>query len=306
MNELTRQFLEDLFSSNELNRLPESYGGGRIFATPLMGISKGDDSIFKRFKEVVAPEQLTPSEMWVASGFPDERNLVSRLRIVSIIFPYVKMIREISKKETKIPAEIYCVGRNYANAFMTDVLKQTVRFFQDNGYRAIAGMLSDAYNIKIDFVDGNVKMSSSWSERHIAFAAGLGTFSLHEGLITEAGCNIRVTSVITDAPLEVTPRRSDDPYANCLYYTKGTCRACEKRCPAGAITKDGHDKEKCWLYGQMIAKEMEKRLGLILKPHYRRINGVYRQTSRPPVGCAFCQFDVPCTDKNPIVAAQLE
>ena len=42
MNKEVQRFLEDLFSSNELNRLPEAYGGGRIFGTPLMGVSLVD------------------------------------------------------------------------------------------------------------------------------------------------------------------------------------------------------------------------------------------------------------------------
>ena len=51
MNEEVQSFLEELFSSNELNRLPEAYGGGRIFDTPLIGVSRGDDHIFNKFIE---------------------------------------------------------------------------------------------------------------------------------------------------------------------------------------------------------------------------------------------------------------
>ncbi|MBW2051134.1 MAG: hypothetical protein JRI85_02685, partial [Deltaproteobacteria bacterium] len=126
MNEQVRLFANDLFSSSELNRLPERYGGGRIFAEPLLGVSRGDDHIFQKYKEVVAPEHLTPAEMWIQSDLPGQENLAAALRIVSIVFPYAGRIREESKTAEKIPAEIYCVGRNYANAFMKDVLKRTV------------------------------------------------------------------------------------------------------------------------------------------------------------------------------------
>jgi epoxyqueuosine reductase len=301
MNQQVRHFLEDLFASNPLNRLPEKYGGGRIFDAPLMGVSRGDDHIFRKFKEVVAPEHLTPSEMWLASGLPDDENLVPRLRVLSIIFPYVGRIREEGKKAEGMPAEIYCLGRNYANEFMRDVLKQTVSFFEGRGHHAVAGMISPAF--KLITKNDPMRVYAVWSERHIAFAAGLGTFSLHEGLITEAGCNVRVTSVITDAPLEITPRKSDDPYANCLYYAKGACRECEKRCPAdGAITEEGHNKFQCWVHGRIVAKEMNARLGSILKLHYRRVND--EDTYSYPVGCAFCQFGVPCMDRNPMAVAQ--
>jgi len=300
MNADTISFIEELFSKNDLNRLPASYGGGRIFATPLIGVSRGDDLIFNKFKEVVAAEHLTPLEMWLKSGLTAEKSLNRRLRILSIIFPYVDRIREESKYVTDMPAEIYSLGRNYANEFMEDVLKQTVIFFQDRGFRATAGMLSPAFQIMVR--ENPFRVYSAWLERHIAFAAGLGTFSLHEGLITEAGCNIRVTSVITDAPLQATPRKSDQPYANCLYYAQKKCRKCEERCPANAINKDGHDKLKCDLYGRVVEKEMTQRLRKLLKPHYYRIDG--KDNWVYPVGCAFCQFGVPCTSKNPMVKLQ--
>lgn len=301
MNEQVRRFLEELFATNELNRLPEKYGGGLIFDTPLMGVSRGDDHIFEKFKDVVAPEHLTPAEMWLASGLPNDNGLTARLRIVSIIFPYVGRIREEGKNAEGMPAEIYCVGRNYANEFMIDVLRRTVGFFEERGHRAVAGMTSPAF--KLITKNDPLRVYSVWSERHMAFAAGLGTFSLHEGLITEVGCNIRVTSVITDAPLEVTRRASDDPYANCLYYAKGACRECEKRCPGdGAITEEGHNKLQCYLYGRVVEKEMGQRLQPILKPHHRRVND--EDTYSYPVGCAFCQFGVPCTDRNPMAAAR--
>ncbi|MFX1451724.1 MAG: hypothetical protein ACFFCM_12820 [Promethearchaeota archaeon] len=296
MNEQVQKFLEQLFASNELNRLPESYGGGRIFSTPLIGVSRGDDPIFQKFKEVVAPKHLTPAEMWLINGLTDEEELASRLHILSIVCPYTKEIREASIGAKDLPAEIYCIGRNYTNPFKIDIMEKTIKYFEDQGYRATAGMLSEAFNIYPGFY-------STWSERHIAFAAGLGTFSLHEGLITEVGCNVRLCSVITDAPLKVTPRKNDDPYANCLYYAKGTCKKCVEKCPIGAISEKGHDKVKCRTLGSKIERIMNKRLGTILKPHYRRIDGQYFK-QRPPVGCAFCQFSVPCMDKNPMAIEQ--
>lgn len=296
MNTKVQQFLDELFAVNQLNRLPEQYGGGRIFASPTIGVAKGDDAIFARFKAVVGPRHLTPAQMWLQSGLPEVPDLAARLRIVSIIFPYADRIRAASETARKMPAEIYCVGRNFANAFMDDVLAKTVAFFQANGFQATSGMRSPAFQIIVD--EDLPSIYSTWSERHMAFAAGLGTFSLHEGFISQIGCNIRLTSVITDAPLKVTLRKSDDPYANCLYYTSGKCKKCADRCPADALSEAGHDKLKCYLYGRMIQQEMAGRLGGLLKPHLRYINGEEQWSY--PVGCAFCQFDVPCMEKNPV------
>jgi hypothetical protein len=301
MNALVSKFLQELFASNKLNRLPEEYAGGPFFDAPIIGVAHGDDPIFGRYKELVGPEHMTPAEMWTASGLPGTPDLASRLRVLAILFPYIDRIREESKDVEVMPAEIYSVARNYANEFIEDVMKRAVKFFEDQGHRAAAGALSPAFQV---IAKGDpIRFYSTWSERHMAFAAGLGTFSLHEGFISEAGCNIRVASVTTDAPLEVTPRASDEPYANCLYYAKETCRECEKRCPADAINEDGHDKFECWKYGRVVEEEMTKRIAeSILKPHYRNVNDT--DTYSYPVGCAFCQFGVPCTAKNPTAPAQ--
>lgn len=296
MNVQARQFVEEFFASNQLNRLPETYGGGRIFDTPIIGVSRGDDPIFFKYKEVVGPEHLTPAEMWVQSGRSGNKNQAERLRILSIVFPYVNRIREESKNKKDMPAEIYCVSRNFANAFMDDVLKGTVSFFQGQGFQATAGIQSKAFQIIVK--EDPFRIYSVWSERHIAFAAGLGTFSLHEGLITEVGCNVRLASVITDAPLEVTPRGSDEPYANCLHYAKEKCSKCAQRCPGAAISEKGHDKAKCRLYIKKIREEMTGRLGSILKPYRRFIDG--REEVTYQTGCAFCQFNVPCMERNPM------
>ncbi|MFX1301771.1 MAG: hypothetical protein ACFFBV_01300 [Promethearchaeota archaeon] len=296
MNDKINQFLGNLFETSELNRLHKKYGGGRIFSNPRIGVAQGDDPIFQKFKEVISPEHLTPFELWLTEN--QERVPASKLRVISIVFPFVDKIREESKNVIKLrrvtlPAEVYSVGRNYANPFKKEVCRLIIEFLNKKGYRAVAGMLSESFTI---IAKG--RFYSNWSERHIAFATGLGTFSLHEGLITEVGCNIRLASIVTDAPLKITPRKSDNPYGNCLYYSEGTCRKCEERCPGNAIDENGHDKIKCYEYGQKVARRIISRIGPILKPHIRRVNGKLRPATFP-VGCAFCQFGVPCMDKNP-------
>lgn len=292
-----KHFLMVWFASSELNRLHKNYGGGRIFSEPIIGVAKGNDPIIERFKEVVASEHLSPLELWSFEG--QETIPASDLRIVSIIFPYVEKIRKESKNITELPrvtlpADIYSVGRNYANEFKQETCRQVINFLKEEGYNAVSGMLSEAFNIMT-----KGQLYSTWSERHYAFAAGLGTFSLSDALITEVGCNVRLASVVTDAPLEITPRRSDDPFVNCLYYAKGTCRKCEEKCPDNAIDENGHNKNQCYYYGRKINRKMNMRIGKILKPHRRHINGEWKD-QEPPVGCAFCQFNVPCMDKNPV------
>jgi epoxyqueuosine reductase len=108
-------------------------------------------------------------------------------------------------------------------------------------------------------------------------------------------------SLLTHAPFEVTPRKTEDPYAYCLFYAKGICRQCAQRCPGGAITEKGHDKLACLRFLKAIEKEFNEKLGSVLKPDLKKVND--QVTTTYPVGCAFCQFGTPCMDKNPMTEA---
>ncbi|MCD8493216.1 MAG: hypothetical protein LRY51_15700, partial [Geovibrio sp.] len=111
----------------------------------------------------------------------------------------------------------------------------------------------------------------------------LGTFSLSDGFITEAGIAVRIGSVIVQADIEPDKRTYEHHLGNCLFHTTGKCRACMKRCPAGAITDEGHNKEVCMKYIRDITvKYTEKMTGF-------KVNA-----------CGLCQAGVPCERRNPM------
>ena len=112
---------------------------------------------------------------------------------------------------------------------------------------------------------------SNWSERHAAFIAGLGTFSLSKHLITEKGVSGRFGSLITDLPLTVTPRPYTDPYEYCTF-----CGACRKRCPVDAIGPQEKDNRIC--------SDFQKGI---------------RERFAPRYGCGKCQLSVPCETRRP-------
>jgi epoxyqueuosine reductase len=297
LNNNLLEFLKEEFTSSKLNMLPDAYGGGKIFATPLIGVAKANDPIFQKYKESLGTEHLNPLEMWLAN----DQNYVStsELSVISIVFPFVDKIRKEGKNylvlpRITLPAEIYTVARNYGNEFKRETVKNIIRFFEQKGFNATSGLLSDAYSIVM-----KKEFYTTWSERYIAFAAGLGTLGLHEGLITDVGCNIRLASVITNAPLMVTPRRSNEPYANCLYFAKGLCKECAKKCPVNAITDKGYNKIKCNKYRMKVARKAIPRYSSILKSESRRVNWKLNEDTYI-VGCELCQFGVQCTDKNPM------
>jgi len=85
--------------------------------------------------------------------------------------------------------------------------------------------------------------------------------------------------------LPASPRTAENPYSNCLFYVDGSCTACILRCPAGAITEEGHDKIKCQAYLRDIG-------------YSAALKGGY-DNDKSVAGCGLCQTKVPCEYRIP-------
>jgi len=88
--------------------------------------------------------------------------------------------------------------------------------------------------------------------------------------------------VVCNLALPPTPRPYANHYANCLFLSRGICKKCVARCPAGAISEKGHDKVKCGAYLNEM-REIAKRQG--------RTEGYI---GKAYLGCGFCQTGVSC------------
>lgn len=125
-------------------------------------------------------------------------------------------------------------------------------------------------------------ITSKWSERHIAHAAGLGTFGFCDALITPVGKAHRLGSIIIRLQLEPDKRPYTDIHEYCLYYKDKSCLACVRRCTIGALTINGHDKLKCRTYLRGAATEYNRK--------YYHLDGY---------GCGMCQTNIPCENGIP-------
>jgi len=258
------------------NRMPES-DNTPCFDEPLVQFADGDDPIFTEYKTIIAPTHLTPREALIKAYGKGNITVPEHVSVISWILPITEKTREANRKETRQPSRIWAYTRHYGEKFNDALREYMVAFLTGMGYLSAAPMLQPYFKTY-----ANEKgRYSNWSERHVAYAAGLGTFSLSDGFITESGIAMRCGSVVTDMGLPPSPRLATGPYANCLFYTNGKCIACIARCPAGAITEDGHDKIKCYTFlhegiGHLMA---EYGVGL--------------------TGCGLCQTKVPCEFRNP-------
>ncbi|HTX68434.1 MAG TPA: hypothetical protein VMH50_04735 [Thermoleophilia bacterium] len=243
------------------------------FAAPLVGVAGGADPLFIDFKRHVGPDHWTPAEAF-AAGFPRAAAAPEDLAVVSWILPHAEATRRANRRETVLPAERWALGKRNGEALNDALRDRVVGLLAETGVDAVAPVRLPAWS--------SGPVSSVWSERHAAYAAGLGTFGLCDGLITPLGKAMRCGSVVVRSDLAPTPRPCTDHHAYCLAYSEDRCRACAARCPAGAITATGHDKDACRAYLAKIRSEfVEPTLGISTD------------------ACGLCQTGVPCEDRVP-------
>ena len=249
---------------------------------PLVGFSSGDDPIYQFFKEDIGPFYWTPQEIFKLI-FPESAIKPDELSVISWVLPHTESIKADLRKKKKTPSEKWIRARQYGGEFIEEMSRHVADTLTKSGYPAFVPALTEVFNPMVKQSE-RYGMSSSWSERHAAYASGLGTFGLCDGLITPVGKAIRCGSIIARIKVPPTPRPYKDHHAYCLHYTKGTCGMCTKRCPAGAVTKSGHDKRKCATQCMATNAYAAKELGLPPKSY----------------GCGFCQTGVPCESRIPV------
>jgi epoxyqueuosine reductase len=250
----------------------------RAWEDPLVGFSSGADPLYEQYKEVVGPFHWTPSEA-LTLAWPGIKVEPQDLTVISWVLPQTEATRADNRKETVYPAERWARSRIFGEEFNVKLRKHMVKSLKQQGYEAVAPLLLPQWQTRDS---DRYVISSVWSERHAAYASGLGTFGLCDGLITPKGKAVRIGTVVARLQIPPTARPYTDHHAYCLYFTEGICSKCIERCPVGAITQAGHDKTNCRQH---------------LKPVTE--NYVKSNFGFDGYGCGLCQTGVPCENKIP-------
>ncbi|MCF8106898.1 MAG: 4Fe-4S ferredoxin [Desulfohalobiaceae bacterium] len=278
----TAQWIEEEVRAFVSSSRENSLRSGRpepAFAEPLLGIARGDDPLFQDFKDHVGEFHWTPVEAF-GLAFPGEEIRGEDLSVISWVLPQTSQTKDDNRRQTRYPAERWARARIYGERFNVALREHVVRTLSKEGHQALAPMLLSQWQWRDSTRYG---FASTWSERHAAFAAGLGTFGLCAGLITPAGKAMRLGSVIARLRLEPSPRPYSDHRQYCLFYSQGTCGKCMDRCPVGAITRQGKDKNRCVNHLRPGTSE------------YVKANFGF-----DGYGCGLCQTGVPCESKIPV------
>lgn len=275
-NDDFRNLVMELFLKADGNTLTKDIAlredliGLAMFDAPLIGVSSADDPIYDAFLDpkAIGPWYVKPSG-W----------LTGAKTVVSLFFPFTEQVRTSNASEISFPSDEWLHARVEGQAFINSYMEQLRIQLEAKGVRACVPSSDDRFysfnagNAAKEYADiSKDRFGSNWSERHAAYASGLGTFGLSKCLITERGCAGRFASIITDQVFEVNQRPYSDIYEYCL-----KCGKCAERCPVGAINiQEGKNLNTCFEQMRVLTKKYA-----------------------PRYGCGLCYVSVPCEYKNP-------
>ena len=171
--DLIRDCLE-IFRQTEGNtvNIPD-IGETLIFEEPVFGFAFAGDNIFETFrhKEVIGANYLGPHE-WL----PEAQS------VVSFFLPFSEAVRKSNKIDRTDPSKEWLYARIEGQEFISKYTAAIKLFLQENGVKVCVPALDERFDVKIETTLKNLQpdfhADSKWSERHAAYACGLGTFSL--------------------------------------------------------------------------------------------------------------------------------
>ncbi|MCL2852104.1 MAG: hypothetical protein FWE20_03585 [Defluviitaleaceae bacterium] len=266
-------FILEFYQDHELNKFRYDETK-RYFDVPVIGYADGDDPIFESYKNVVCKNHLTPREAY-SKIRPDENP--KKLTVISILLPQTKEVRDSNRRhrqDSPIPSYDWVDVKVRGREMQAKLNNAIVGILASNGINSFATDSTELIHAK--FKTDPLSVDIQWSERHIAYAAGLGTFGLCGNIITEKGKAMRCASLIAAVEFPVTPRPYQHYREYCLFYPNGECKACIGRCPVSAISESGKNielcKERIWAGKPIVTEKYD------LMEH----------------GCGLCQLSVPC------------
>lgn len=248
--------IKDFVKDYEIKKKTESK-----WREPVIGVADANNPMFLDLKKLISPSHALP--------FDFIRDAKS---VIVFFLPFSEEIVKSNAKGIESSRE-WDIANIETNNLIIDINKYMNKIIKENGYEST--ILPPTYNYD------EKGLMSDWSHRHVGYIAGIGTFGIHNMLITEKGCCGRMGSIITNMPLIPTIKREQE---NCLYKHNKSCRKCIDNCVANAfIVKAGYpiiDKRKCndQIYNGDI-------------PKYSIGEGD---------ACGKCMSSVPCSLANPV------
>ncbi len=278
LDEESRNKLEGRFKANNFNKhnMPQGgdydalnkdktdeYVGMRFFEAPILSVGRADDPGFEVLKQpgVVGEHFILPTE-WL----PEAKS------VISLFLPFTERVIKSNTVDKIQPSWEWLFTRVDGQQHLLATGEVVKQMLIDEGYKAVVPQTDDRYIMRVAREQTDLPIpvwSSNWSERHVGYVTGLGTFGKHTNFISEKGSCGRIISIITDWEVEPTVKDYSGIYDYCA-----DCGACYKLCPGEALGPDGKDKAAC--------------------SDFLRMNCVQYA---PRYGCGKCQSGLPCSTR---------
>lgn len=256
--------MNNLVKPDELRSLVAAYvadypgktGERGLWRKPLVATARADER-FRVLPRIVAPDHALPQDL-----------LASARSVIVFFIPFSKELA-LENHKGEIPCRNWGLAYESTNRLIDGLCRH---IGADLGARGYATTLTPATH-NFD----PVRLVSRWSHKHLGYLAGLGRFGVNAQFITPAGCAGRLGSLVTDADLGDSPLVSADEL--CLHKNGRQCLVCVQRCPVGAVSTAGIDRQRCWERLQWNLTETDQLAGLEETTHV----------------CGKCQVLVPCS-----------
>lgn len=218
MKELIESTINRIITKNQL-------GGQTAYRAPLLGYAQAGDPLFQQLKTAVGPGHLLPSDL-----------LPEAATVLAFFLPFTKQLVASNREHPYVPRS-WAAAYIETNALISLCCEAIAAALASQGVKAAWQQPTHNFD--------PVLLCSHWSHKHVAYVCGLGEFGLHHMLITPSGCAGRFGSLVIGLPLSPSLRQEGQ---RCLFYDQRKCLACVKKCPSGALTQEGLDKQKCYSY----------------------------------------------------------
>jgi epoxyqueuosine reductase QueG len=227
--------LSDLITDT-IRRLVSEADTTTEYRQPLVGFASAADPRFRELQQVVHPSHALPDDL-----------LPGAQSVVSLFLPFAPWVVEANARHSEEVAEEWAVAYVETNRLIDHITDDLIRTLVELGVRAAAEPATHNFDPET--------LVSHWAHKSVAVIAGVGSFGLHQMVITDAGCAGRFGSLVLDAALPVPPFEARE---RCLYFVDGSCLECVTRCPVEALDPNQPlDKQTCWHRCQYMAKVFE-------------------------------------------------
>jgi epoxyqueuosine reductase QueG len=195
------------------------------YRDPIIGFVTVDDPDFADLSELIGFDHLMPNDL-----LPGARS------VVSFFLPFTSDIAYANAKEKVEVAPEWAIAYVETNALIGRITSKLIDVLGQHGIRAAAEPATGNFDDKA--------LKSHWSHKSIAVLAGIGSFGLHQMVITDAGCAGRFGSLVINAEL---PFNKPGEKERCEFFASGTCLDCVLGCPVNAIVEEeSFNRQTCW------------------------------------------------------------